>query len=289
MYIFFLICPFLFGEYPLIKELTLQDPLFRQHQEDVARFYESTKRGNPLPPLVLYRYIPRKDDTLFTLAARFNLPYESIGTLNSMERSTSPLGKGPVYIPNQAGLFLAESPSNEMERILRSWRSMEGNPIVVNEKIFRYIPGERFHPVERAFFLNILFVFPLKTGVVSSRYGNRVSPISGEVHFHSGIDLAAPRGTPVFAAREGKVIENGFDPVLGSYIIVEHEGTYQTLYGHLETKIIQLNQFVDSGMMIGTVGMTGATTGPHLHFEVRRKGQLVNPEPLLPRRIEPKP
>lgn len=284
-----LLLPSLFADYPRIRALNLEDPLFRQQQEDVARSYESSKQGQPLPPLIIYQYQPGEQDTLFSLSARFNLPYESIATLNSLESSVLPLGNRRLLIPNQAGLFLPQTPMNEMERIMLSWRKPEGPPLEVEGRVYHFLAQERFHSVERAFFLQILFVFPLRQGTLSSSFGNRISPITGQPHFHTGIDLAAPRGSPVYAARDGKVIESGADPILGSYLIIQHTGNYETVYGHLDSKLVQLNQSVDSGMMVGTVGMTGATTGPHLHFEVRQKGRPVDPERLLPKRIEPKP
>ncbi|MCX7786946.1 MAG: LysM peptidoglycan-binding domain-containing M23 family metallopeptidase [Spirochaetes bacterium] len=280
---------FLYSDYPHIRALNLEDPLYRQQQEDVTRSYERMKQGLPLPPLILYQYFTTEEDTIFSLSARFNLPYESIATLNSIESSGLPLGRRRLLIPNQVGLFLPETPRNEMERIMLSWRKLEGASIEVEGRTFRFLAQERFHSVERAFFLQILFVFPLKQVTLSSSYGKRISPITGQPHFHAGIDLAAPRGTPIFAARDGKVIESGVDPILGSYLIIQHAGDYQTVYGHLDSKSIQLNQSVESGMMVGTVGMTGATTGPHLHFEVRQKGRPVDPERLLPKRIESKP
>ncbi len=280
---------FIFAEYPRIERLSLADPLFRQQQEDVARSYERMKQGLPLLPLIFYQYYTGEEDSLFSLSARFNLPYETIATLNGIESSLSPLRNRRLLVPNQAGLFLPDKPRNEIERIMLSWRKPEGSPIEVEGRVLYFLPQERFHSVERAFFLQILFVFPLRQGTLSSSYGNRISPITGQPHFHSGIDLAAPRGSPVYAARDGKVIEKGIDPILGSYLIIQHTGNYQTVYGHLDSILIQLNQSVDSGMIVGTVGMTGATTGPHLHFEVRQKGRPVDPERLLPKRIEPKP
>ncbi|GAB4221711.1 MAG: M23 family metallopeptidase [Spirochaetales bacterium] len=277
------------ADYPRIRTLNLEDPLFRQHQEDVARSYEGAKRGTALPPLVLYEYHTEEQDTLFSLAARFNLPYESIVTLNSIESAVSPIGNRRLLIPNQPGLFLPETAKNEMERIMLSWRNPEGLPIEIEGRQYHFLAQARFHPMERAFFLQILFVFPLKHGRISSSFGNRISPITGSFHFHPGIDLAAPRGTPVYAARDGTVVESGENPLLGTYLIIEHAGNYQTVYGHLDSKFVQLNQSVSSGMIVGTVGMTGATTGPHLHFEVRQKGKPMDPERLLPRRIVPEP
>ena len=79
------------------------------------------------------------------------------------------------------------------------------------------------------------------------------------------------------------VKESGVDPTLGQYIVIEHEGGFSTVYGHLSARRARLNERVESGMMIGSVGSTGLSTGPHLHFEVRNRGEPRDPEPLIPR------
>jgi murein DD-endopeptidase MepM/ murein hydrolase activator NlpD len=110
----------------------------------------------------------------------------------------------------------------------------------------------------------------------------RNHPITGESCLHSGIDIAASAGSDVLAARDGQVIEKGFEADgLGNYILLSHQGGYTTLYGHLASITVSLNQKVNSGSLIGTVGSTGLSTGPHLHFEVRSEGQLRDPIPLL--------
>jgi murein DD-endopeptidase MepM/ murein hydrolase activator NlpD len=136
--------------------------------------------------------------------------------------------------------------------------------------------------VERAYFLNILFRFPLSEGRLSSGYGPRKNPFTGHPEFHQGIDIAAPFGTDVVAARDGVVSLIGVDPVLGRYIQLLHEGGYETIYGHLSNVTVSLKQQIGSGMILGKVGSTGYSTGPHLHFEIRRKGKSKNPSSLLP-------
>jgi murein DD-endopeptidase MepM/ murein hydrolase activator NlpD len=138
--------------------------------------------------------------------------------------------------------------------------------------------------VERAFFLNILFRFPLPLGELTSGYGPRPNPLTGSPEYHHGVDIAAPEGIEVQAARDGQVEQAGFDPVLGNVVVLAHEGGYQTVYGHLRRILVSLNQRVRSGMIVGEVGSTGRVTGAHLHFEVRRKGSSRDPLPLLPPR-----
>jgi murein DD-endopeptidase MepM/ murein hydrolase activator NlpD len=95
------------------------------------------------------------------------------------------------------------------------------------------------------------------------------------------MDIGAPEGTAVYAAREGTVAEAGMDRVLGNYVVLNHVGGYQTVYGHLSTISVILSQEIHSGQALGTVGSSGRVTGPHLHFELRRKGNPTDPFPLL--------
>lgn len=100
-------------------------------------------------------------------------------------------------------------------------------------------------------------------------------------HFHSGLDLAAPTGTQVRAAAAGRARVLWNPTGYGLYVLVDHGGGLQTLYGHLSAASIEDGAQVQAGEEIGRVGSTGLSTGPHLHFEVRRDGRAVDPSPLL--------
>jgi murein DD-endopeptidase MepM/ murein hydrolase activator NlpD len=98
---------------------------------------------------------------------------------------------------------------------------------------------------------------------------------------HGGLDLAAPEGTDVFAAAAGVVTETGNDPVYGRYVIIKHGDVWASLYGHLSVVETALRKEVLSGSLIGKVGSTGQSTGPHLHFELRRNGRVEDPGKYL--------
>ncbi|WP_073069631.1 M23 family metallopeptidase [Phormidesmis priestleyi] len=119
---------------------------------------------------------------------------------------------------------------------------------------------------------NIRLIFPLSIpSAITSVFGWRVHPITGDSRFHSGTDLGAPMGTPVLAAYAGQV---AFADLFGGYglaVAINHnQGTQQTLYGHLSEIFVKPGDIVQQGMVIGRVGSTGASTGPHLHFEFRQ-------------------
>lgn len=124
---------------------------------------------------------------------------------------------------------------------------------------------------------------PRESFRVSSGFGHRHAPTKGASRNHKGIDLAAPEGTPIFAAGEGRVTRVGWDPDgYGHWVEINHGGRY-TRYGHMRRRPpLQQGQRVSPGQQIGEVGETGTATGPHLHFEIRNAQRVaMNPAPVL--------
>lgn len=114
-------------------------------------------------------------------------------------------------------------------------------------------------------------------GRVSSDYGWR-----GHEDFHHGIDIAVPTGTTISAARSGKVIKAGWMGVYGLTVLIDHGNGIQTLYGHNDQLSVKVGEQVEMEEPIAVSGNTGNTTGPHLHFEIRKNGKAVDPSDLLP-------
>lgn len=278
------------ADYPRIARLDSRDPTFRQLQQDIEAYHQADARGDAarLPQLTLFSYDRGRED-LFALAARLNLPYDTIATLNGLASPADLEERAVVLLANMPGVFVPEEPATDFEEVLFSSsvaRRADGRAVTIRtaagERRLLFFAGERFNAVERAFFLRILFRFPLGSrGSLSSLYGKRPSPFTGHPQFHDGIDIAAAAGTMVVAARDGTVSEVGVDELLGVFVRLSHQGGYETVYGHLQEALVSLNQEVPSGMMIGRVGTTGRSTGPHLHFEIRRKGSTRDPLPLI--------
>ncbi len=120
---------------------------------------------------------------------------------------------------------------------------------------------------------------PVDGARLSSRFGMRRHPILGYSRMHQGIDFAAPRGTPIYAAGDGVIESAGRNGAYGKYVRIRHNATYKTAYGHMSriAKRARRGQRVRQGQVIGYVGSTGRSTGPHLHYEVLRQGRQVNP------------
>jgi murein DD-endopeptidase MepM/ murein hydrolase activator NlpD len=120
---------------------------------------------------------------------------------------------------------------------------------------------------------------PIDGARLSSRFGKRKHPILGYTRMHTGTDFAAPRGTPIYAAGNGTVVQAGRNGGYGTYARIRHNGTYQTAYAHMSrlAKKTRKGARVKQGQVIGYVGTTGQSTGPHLHYEVLRNGRQINP------------
>ena len=122
---------------------------------------------------------------------------------------------------------------------------------------------------------------PVESASLTSGYGMRVHPVLGGRRAHKGIDLAQPTGTPVYATADGVVSKAEWFSSYGLYISLEHGAEIQTRYGHLSRLNVAAGQQIRKGDVIGYVGSTGRSTGPHLHYEVRIAGASVNPVPYL--------
>lgn len=143
------------------------------------------------------------------------------------------------------------------------------------EEVFAQIPEE---PVAETSVPEIFygFISPLK-GTVTSAYGYRNDPFTGERSFHRGIDVASPEGTPVLAAYGGTVTQSDYDPTGGNYVILSHRDGTTSYYGHLKIRFVARGDRVEQGETLGLSGATGRVTGAHLHFQLNRGDQTYDP------------
>ena len=129
------------------------------------------------------------------------------------------------------------------------------------------------------------FCSPIGAGwesVVTSEFGSRRDPFTGEPRGHNGMDLAVPTGTPIRAALPGTVTVSQYSSIYGYYVMIDHGDGLATLYGHNSQLLAQVGQTVEAGNVISLSGSTGRSTGPHLHFEVRINGERTDPRYYLP-------
>lgn len=122
------------------------------------------------------------------------------------------------------------------------------------------------------------FLWPLTNyNTLSSLFGSRIHPITGKPNNHTGIDIPAPKGTPILAAKSGVVSISTKNSSYGNYVVVSHSDGTSTLYAHMSARSVSEGQTVKQGQKLGEVGTTGSSTGNHLHFEIRVNGNRVDP------------
>ncbi|WP_274361849.1 M23 family metallopeptidase [Paenibacillus thermotolerans] len=120
-------------------------------------------------------------------------------------------------------------------------------------------------------------IFPTVTTRITSTFGYRKDPFTRRSAYHRGIDFPGDVNDPVYATAGGKVSRTGYDKAMGNYIFINHGNGLETVYMHLKKSLVQVGQKVEKGEEIGKLGSTGRSTGPHLHYEVRKQGTPINP------------
>lgn len=175
-----------------------------------------------------------------------------------------------------------QSGDEEFRNLFSSWQSLDHAAVRTNlvslalpSRTGGVIPGFATQPV------SIPSLIPVDGVKLTSDFGMRWHPVLGGRRQHKGVDLAAPVGTPIHAAADGTVERADWYSSYGLYVALEHGGDIETRYGHMSRLNVAAGQRVRKGDIIGYVGTTGRSTGPHLHYEVRIAGEAVNPVPYL--------
>ena len=302
----FLLCPAFSAEssgQKIIKIDTQKLPLiespdssknyvFRQFLEEAElncrKFSPQEKNKNRV--LSFYRIkVPENMDFIW-FSSRVSPVYkDTIATINTLTSADAKISGQTLIVPSFNGLFIPEEPASLWEQLLHSKyvkeegteKSREQETFVIDGKIFYFFPEERFDSTTSLYFLDTNLVSPLLDSVLTSSYGYRISPISGKWKFHSGIDLAAPEKSSVFACSTGEVSRTDFNPTYGNFIIISHYSGLTSLYAHLSEILVKEGQAVKTGQLIAKSGSTGASTRPHLHFELRKNGNPTDPDSMI--------
>jgi murein DD-endopeptidase MepM/ murein hydrolase activator NlpD len=154
-----------------------------------------------------------------------------------------------------------------------------GNRIAVQNSSFTEIEG--LIKNKEAFLAHIPAIQPVSNkdlSRIASGYGMRVDPVYKTIKMHKGLDFTAPQGTPIYATADGTIREASFSSGgYGNHVIIDHGFSYETLYGHMVRIKVSAGQSVKRGEVIGWVGSTGKSTGPHCHYEVHKNGEAIDP------------
>lgn len=236
-------------------------------------------------------YTVKEGDTLSTIAEQFNIDVDTLQGANAKLGTDIHPGDQLVILPQKGVMHIADF-GDTLWRIANTYsvdvaaimaaNGKSNEDISIGENLF--IPGGK-KPREQERLLaradnsvsrggSNRFIWPTE-GDVSSGFGYRWG------RNHDGIDIANDIGTSIRAARSGRVTYTGWSSGYGRVVIIEHDQGYVTLYGHLSESIVNSGDYVKTGQSIAYMGNTGNSTGPHLHFEVRKNGTPINPYNVL--------
>ncbi|MEL3907528.1 MAG: M23 family metallopeptidase [Treponemataceae bacterium] len=277
--------------YPEIQNLEADDIFFHQYGVAVASARKAIASLDSTVDMTpeFYTYVVKPNDTIISIAARCCIPYDAIVSLNRLATAEEDIVGKRLIIPSLPALYVYDDPDSAFERLLLDYvnqlpSDFEGFEILVfferdKGKIVYCLPNALFDGNMRNFFFMPYYQYPLPNGVgwISSKFGIRKDPFTMKDSSHSGIDIAAPTGTPVYSIAAGIVTKILYDRILGNHIIVQHKDGRESVYGHLSKVFVLKNEFVRAGTKLGAVGTTGRSTGSHLHLEIRESSCPVDP------------
>lgn len=249
--------------------------------------YRLPEHGEPRSPVeqgkAFSTHRVKSGDTVWTIARKYRVNVDGVVTLNRLAQA-SRLSTGDILkIPRLPGVFHEVRKNETVEGIARTYGvsaddirtyNAIGPYLSIGTVLFIY--KAKLPASQRAGAFGANFIMPVR-GFLTSPYGMRHHPIMRTPLFHTGIDIAANQGERVSAAEEGTVTFVGESGWSGDTVIIRHASGYETVYGHLSRYHCASGRRVKKGDLIGEVGSTGMSTGPHLHFEIRFRGQYLNP------------
>jgi murein DD-endopeptidase MepM/ murein hydrolase activator NlpD len=238
-----------------------------------------------LPALTFFSYTLKKGETFWKVVSRTALNVDTMMSINNLSSPYSIKEGDTVYFSNMRGIVI-ETKGKRITDIEKEFGVPSGIILSVNRinalsKPYIFIPCGEVSKLERSLFLGTGFAAPLEKLRRTSNFGIRNDPFTGERSFHSGVDLGCPVNTAVYAARTGKVVFTGYEGDYGQLVIIEHPHGYFSYYGHLSKIRVKKGETVTSNTCIALSGNTGRTTGPHLHFEIRKQTKPINPVIVL--------
>jgi murein DD-endopeptidase MepM/ murein hydrolase activator NlpD len=209
----------------------------------------------------------RAGENLYRIGLRYRVPTKVLVRSNRIRDVTSVRVGTKLWIPRRRGGSASKRPATSPKRVAAIPKSSARRPDAAEAR--RQARREAKHGSK------LSFAWPVKGRLTSSFGRRRGRP-------HEGVDVAARTGTSIRASESGKVIHSGRLGDYGKVVIVKHQGNYRTVYAHASKTLVAKGQFVEKGQKIALVGRTGRATGPHLHFEIRRRASARDPILYLP-------
>ena len=238
-------------------------------------------------------YRVKSGDMIGFIADAFDVTQDTIISVNNIKQSRLIQPGQYLKIPSMPGIIYTvkkngETPATIAEKYkVNAEKCASANYVSLDTELKAgtslFVPDAELDWATRQEINGDLFKKPLHARYwLSSNYGWRNSPFNaGARTFHGGIDMAVSSGTPIYAALDGTVSAVGYNATYGNYVIITHHSGYKTLYGHMKSTACRKGNFVYTNTVIGYVGSTGMSTGPHLHFTVYKNGKTINPMTVL--------
>jgi murein DD-endopeptidase MepM/ murein hydrolase activator NlpD len=231
----------------------------------------------------------KSGESVWRLSQKYGVTVATIVNANKIKEKTVIQPGDTLRIPDRAGVFHKAGKKESLTEIAKRYKinpekvrkanGLSSTMLAKGSEIF--LPGAKPLP-EIHYVRQKVFAWPIKANYrLTSGFGWRVHPITGSKAFHTGIDIGAMMKTPIYAAAEGVVAFAGNGGSYGNMILLRHKNGLFTVYGHASKLIAKKGQYVKRGQKIALVGSTGASTGAHLHFEVKSTEKHVNPHVAL--------
>ena len=263
-------------------------------EAEAAAEFAADANINTDSSIVTYQtYRVKSGDMIGFIADAFDVTQDTIISVNNIKQSRLIQPGQYLKIPSMPGIIYTVKKDGETAAAIaekykvNAEKCASANYVSLNTELKAgtslFVPDAELDWATRQEINGDLFKKPLHARYwLSSNYGWRDSPFNaGSRTFHGGIDMAVSQGTPIYAALEGKVTAVGYNATYGNYVIITHHSGYKTLYGHMKTTACRTGNFVYTNTIIGYVGSTGMSTGPHLHFTVYKNGKTINPLTVL--------
>ncbi len=234
-------------------------------------------------PLSTLDYYIKRGDSIHSISRRFGIDEATIIKLNDIAIPSKIVRGQKILIPNQNGIQEEVTRRNSLDKIAKKYDMDKEELMRVNNLVSErdadkvFIPGMKYDGVSKQLLLGEYFTRPIRGGRFTSMFGYRVDPFTKKKSCHTGVDIAHRMGTKVYAAAPGKVIFAGTGNDYGNFIRIQHTSGYVSYYAHLSKIIVKKGDWVSTGTYIGQVGSTGRSTGPHLHYEIRKDNVRINP------------
>lgn len=275
----------------LMASFAMDSPTIAISEEDLMDAMMMSTIGVFTQPVTYQNYKVKSGDTISGIVRKFGL--SNISTLisvNDIDNVRQLAAGQKLKIPSIDGIVYTVKKGDTIDSIVAKYKIRLESLLDVNELTTEtlnvgqvlFIPGVALDNVTLKNALGELFILPISASFRwTSPYGWREDPIAKVRSFHTGVDMACPKGTPILASQSGRVVTVGLNRVYGNYIIIDHGNGYKTLYAHMSKTIAKKGAWVNQGAKIGLVGTTGYSTGPHLHFTVYKNNERINPMTVL--------